>query len=210
VTKSPARRLGLGLLGLGLLAGVGSAAAQNIGRTTGTLTGVVVNSSGSVLPGVTITAASPALVGTTTTVTDAAGRYSLPSLAAGLYEITGELSGFSPGAVRDIDLEVGTTLKVDLTLQVGGLETTVNVQAPIIDVVTAERARNIGEREFIELPKGRYAARHVDDDRRAAGAVLQRLRLSGATGRERLGARPALSDGPGLSVAAAGSARCQV
>jgi hypothetical protein len=138
------------------------AAAQNIGRTTGVITGVVTDESGGVLPGVTLTAASPALVGTQTAVTDGAGVFNLPALTAGLYRVAAELPGFATAVAENVELRVGDTLRVNFTLRVGGLETVVQVEAPLISVVSSERGQDFTAKEFSELPKGRTWETLVD------------------------------------------------
>src|SRR2546425_6985156 len=61
-----------------------------------TLTGVVRNSSGAVLPGVTVEASSPVLTGTVrTAVTDGTGQYRIVELPPGPYEITFTARGFN-------------------------------------------------------------------------------------------------------------------
>ena len=67
------------------------AAAQN----SGSIIGVISDSSGAVLPGVTVTATGPALqVPSIVSVTDAKGEYRLTPLPPGAYTVTFELSGF--------------------------------------------------------------------------------------------------------------------
>src|SRR6266705_3273167 len=61
-----------------------------------TLTGVVRDSSGAVLPGVTVEASSPVLIGRVrTAVTDGTGQYRIVELPPGPYEITFTLRGFN-------------------------------------------------------------------------------------------------------------------
>ena len=60
------------------------------------ISGLVQDSSGAVLPGVTVEAASPALIEKTrTAITDGAGRYSIVDLRPGTYSVTFSLSGFN-------------------------------------------------------------------------------------------------------------------
>ncbi|PYQ68655.1 MAG: hypothetical protein DMG04_31130 [Acidobacteria bacterium] len=56
----------------------------------GRLTGTVTDTQGGVLPGVTVTAKSPALIGTRSVVSEADGKYSLPALPSGDYELSFE------------------------------------------------------------------------------------------------------------------------
>jgi hypothetical protein len=60
------------------------------------ITGVVKDTSGAVLPGVTVEASSPALIaGSSTTVTDSQGLYRIVDLRPGPYTVTFTLPGFS-------------------------------------------------------------------------------------------------------------------
>ena len=63
---------------------------------TGSIAGVVRDTSGAVLPGVRVDAASPALIEKArTTVTDDQGRYRIVDLRPGVYAITLTLAGFT-------------------------------------------------------------------------------------------------------------------
>src|SRR5689334_7729199 len=93
----------------------------------GSIEGVVKDASGGLLPGVTVEARSPSLVGVATAATDSRGAYRFPSLAPGIYEVTGSLQGFLPGRISGVRLELVQLLKVDLVLAVTGVSETVNV-----------------------------------------------------------------------------------
>jgi hypothetical protein len=63
---------------------------------TGTISGVVRDASGAVLPGVTVEAASPALIEKVrTALTDGEGVYRVINLSPGTYVVTFTLPGFS-------------------------------------------------------------------------------------------------------------------
>src|SRR5262245_16449567 len=80
------------MLPTALLAGV-TAYGQT---TTATLSGVIQDSTGGVLPNVRISARNTGTGGTRETATDSAGRYSLTNLEPGQYEIRAERAGFKP------------------------------------------------------------------------------------------------------------------
>jgi len=97
---------------------------------TGTIAGVVRDSSGAVLPGVTVEASSPALIEKTrSAVTDGQGAYKIIDLRPGTYAVSFALAGFS-GSIRSpatasavisapcslIGVEVAPARIVDLTL----------------------------------------------------------------------------------------------
>src|SRR5688572_22781512 len=78
-----------------LLAGV-FVLAQQAAFAQGTITGVVRDDSGGVLPGVTVEAASPALIEKTkSAVTDGTGQYRIVDLRPGTYSLTFSLPGFT-------------------------------------------------------------------------------------------------------------------
>src|SRR5690349_13034263 len=93
----------------------------------GRLLGTVKDAQGGVLPGVTVTATSPALIGQRTTVTEADGRYLLTSLPTGPYTLTFELQGFQTLKRANINVTQGTTLTIDVGLQVAKLAENVTV-----------------------------------------------------------------------------------
>src|SRR3989442_14781580 len=100
------------------VATVSGAFAQEQG---GGIQGYVKDTSGAVMPGVTVEARSPSLIGVSTAVTDDKGEYRFPALPPGVYEVTASLSGFATKKLPDLRLQLGQVLKVDFTLQVGGL-----------------------------------------------------------------------------------------
>lgn len=131
------------------------AAAQNIGKTTGNIRGVVKDDTGGVLPGVTVTATSPSLVGVRTVVTGADGGYDFPGLAIGAYKVQANLSGFAPSVVQGLELKAGQTLRADMVMKAGLTETVTVEGSSIIDVVSVEQQNNISAETFGALPKGR-------------------------------------------------------
>ena len=81
-------------------------------QTTSTITGRVVDASGAVLPGVTLTARNLETSVVRTAVTGDDGRYALPLLPVGRYELRAELSGFRPLVRQGIETTVAETVAV--------------------------------------------------------------------------------------------------
>ena len=122
------------------------------------ITGVVRDSSGAVLPGVTVEAASPALIEKVrAVVTDGTGQFRIVNLRPGAYVVTFTLTGFSTVRREGIALEGSFTATVNADLRVGALEETITVtgEAPTVDVQTVARQRVV-DREVIDtVPTGR-------------------------------------------------------
>src|SRR5580765_3294763 len=79
--------------------------APSFAHAQASITGVVRDASGGVLPGVTVEAASPALIEKVrTAVTDGGGQYRIIDLRPGVYTVTFSLGGFS--SVRREGLEL--------------------------------------------------------------------------------------------------------
>ncbi len=137
-----------------LLLTAGTALAQT---QTGTITGVVTDEQGAVMPGVTVSIQSPALIGgTRTTVTNSTGSYQFSQLAPGVYSVSFQLSGFNTLRMEEIDVRVAFVSKVDGRLQVAGVEETVTVtgESPVVDVKSSVTATNIDKELFETVPSG--------------------------------------------------------
>ena len=120
---------------------------------TGEIAGVVRDVVGGVLPGVGVTARHPDTGLVLERVTDAEGRFFLPALRIGTWEIKAELTGFAP-RTETIVLEIGRTLSLDITLGLAGLaeEVRVSGSTPLLQVTTAEISDVIGNREVVQIP----------------------------------------------------------
>lgn len=127
-----------------------AATAQSL--ATGTISGVVRDASGAVLPGVTVEAASPALIEKVrSAVTDGQGMYRIVDLRPGTYSVTFSLPGFSAVRREGIVLTTGFTATINADLTVGGVEETVTVTgaAPLIDTQNVSQQR-VFTREVLE------------------------------------------------------------
>src|SRR5436190_1555222 len=81
---------------------------------TGSIVGVVKDSSGAVLPGVTVEARSPSAVGVSTATTDSNGSYRFPALPPGAYEVSASLKSFLPAKFTDAVVTLGKQLSMHL------------------------------------------------------------------------------------------------
>ena len=125
------------------------------------ISGVVRDTSGAVLPGVTVEAASPVLIEKVrTAVTDNNGRYQMIDLRPGAYTITFTLAGFNTGKREDVTLSGSAASVVDMDLRVGSLEETITVtgEAPTVDVSTTSRSAVLSADTIDALPTSRNYA----------------------------------------------------
>src|SRR5436309_476225 len=89
-------------------------------QTTGSIAGVVRDTTGAVLPGVTVEAASPALIEKVrVVVTDSQGNYKIVDLRPGTYAVTFSLTGFSTFRREGIELTTGFTATANADMKVG-------------------------------------------------------------------------------------------
>ena len=122
------------------------------------LTGVVRDSSGGVMPGVTVEAASPALIEKArTTVTDNAGLYRIVDLRPGTYTLTFTLPGFTTVQRQGLELAGTITLTINAELRVGALEESVTVSGatPVVDLQNARTQTVLDADVIAALPATR-------------------------------------------------------
>jgi hypothetical protein len=125
-----------------------------------TLTGVVTDTSGAVLPGVTVEAASPALIEKVrSAVTDGTGQFQIVNLVPGTYSVTFTLPGFNTVVRSGVELAGSFTAKIDADMRVGAVEETITVtgETPIVDVQNTRRQRVIDREMIDEIPTSRTA-----------------------------------------------------
>src|SRR5215468_3648127 len=106
------------------------------------LTGVVKDASGAVLPGATVEAASPALIEKVrSAVSDGTGQYRIEDLRPGVYSLTATLTGFSTYKREGIELSGTFTATINADLKVGAVAETITVtgETPVVDVQSAAR-----------------------------------------------------------------------
>lgn len=139
----------IGFVSAVLLAATPSAAQQ----ITATVTGTVVDQTGAALPGVTVSARDVGKGISTEVTTNATGRYTLPYLAIGEYDITFALNGFRSVVTKGVVLHVNDRRDVNATLGIAGVNESIEVSgaAQLIQATPAVQTL-MGSVQIQELP----------------------------------------------------------
>jgi hypothetical protein len=125
---------------------------------TATLVGVVTDATGARVPGATVTATHKATNNNRTVRTGEEGGYTIPLLPSGVYSVRAEQSGFKRSVVDEIVLQVDQTARVDMTLAVGELAETIQVEsrAAMVASETSSVGQVIDANQIANMPlKGR-------------------------------------------------------
>ena len=132
-------------------------AAQLPGRlyaqSVGSIVGVVSDRSQAVVPNATVTAVQNGTNLTRTTTSSTTGSFTLPLLPVGTYVLSAEAPGFEKSSTQ-VTLDVGQRQEVNFTLNVGGVATSVNVDAvaPTINTTNGEIGGIVEGRQVSNLP----------------------------------------------------------
>ena len=130
---------------------VGAAGAQ---QGTSEVRGRVLDATGASLPGVTVTVKNQNTGMFRETLSGDNGAFIASALVPGRYEVSAALQGFKTFKRGDLQLEVGRTATIDVTMEVGGMEETLTVTAgtPLVDVTSKEIGGNITTETLVQLP----------------------------------------------------------
>jgi len=119
---------------------------------TGTITGVIKDPNGAVVPGAKVTARNAGTNATASVVTDAAGLYRIINLVSGEYVLEVEAKGFRKTTTTPQRLSTGDVLRLDLTLELGQVTETVTVEETATKVNTEDAQLGQVLRDVYQLP----------------------------------------------------------
>jgi hypothetical protein len=133
---------------------VGTAASLSAQVAAGTITGVVKDRAGAVVPGATVTVTDIATNRLRVVASSGGGVYTAPSLPPGAYRIDVELAGFTPTRREGIRVSTGETLRIDFDLAVGEVRerVTVTADAPILRAEKASLGTVVKPEQVVQLP----------------------------------------------------------
>jgi hypothetical protein len=123
-------------------------------QAVGSITGVVTDPSGAVIPGAKVTATRVETGVSQSTLTSSAGTYTIPRLVVGTYNVNAEASGFKTGAAGGITLDVAQQRAVDFRLALAGVtaEVQVNAAPPLLNTTNGVLAGLVSEQQVEDLP----------------------------------------------------------
>ncbi len=148
------RFLGLALAWLVVGMGATLAYAQG-GNTSAPLTGTVADATGAPVPGANVVVKNEGTGATYQAVSGDKGTFAVPALQAGTYTITVSLSGFKQSVTKGFKILAATAASLQATLEVGGLEETVTVEAagaPLVQTQSTAISTTVEVGQINNLP----------------------------------------------------------
>ena len=123
-------------------------------RDTAGINGIVSDQQGAVIPAAAVSAVNSATGQSRVVESDGTGGYLFPLLSVGTYTVSVESQGFQRHEQTGILLQAGENVRVDVTLQVGNVQTTVTVDAMATQVESraATLQGTVDARRVVELP----------------------------------------------------------
>ncbi len=145
-------RLGISAAALLLALSATSVSAQTM---TGTIAGQVTDGQGGALPGVVVTLSSR--FGQANQTTDALGSFRFLGLNTGTYEVRTMLNGFKPRVQSNLDITIGKTVDLKLTLELGGVTEAITVVGSTskVDTTTTATDTTISQDLLFNMPISR-------------------------------------------------------
>jgi hypothetical protein len=193
--------LGALICALFLFLGVGAFAQES--AVKGNLGGSVVDTTGAVIPGAKVTLTTP--TGSESMTSDGEGNFLFNRLAPGMYSLKVEKQGFKASEIKGVEVAIGRTANVKMTLQAGAATETVEVSANAVtvDVSSTASGSDLSDTFYSKVPTPRnvsslfYVAPGVAD---SGGAGRANPSISGGSGLENL----YVADGVNITDAAFG------
>ena len=142
------------LAALAMLVGTVPSAFAQGGTTKTTLSGLVLDSAGAVVPGASVDVKHIGTGVSTVVTTNSTGAFVVPTLDAGMYSVTVSLSGFKTIVLTDVELISGVPRALRVVLEVGKLEEAVEVVggSQLIQTQVTTISSTIRSDQFQRLP----------------------------------------------------------
>ena len=121
---------------------------------TGSISGVVTDPTGAVVPDVTVTARNSSTGIERPVVTNTQGVYAFPNLPVGTYDLTFHKEGFKELRQTGLKVDVTAEVRLDVKLEVGAVlqEVTVAGAAPLVETQRTEMGEVITGTHMTDMP----------------------------------------------------------
>jgi Carboxypeptidase regulatory-like domain len=148
-----------------------TSSASLMASPVGSIAGLVRDSSGGLIQGVKLTLTSSATNAHLTTTTNTSGEFQFPQLAPASYSLVAESTGFKRATVASVLVQVDQVTHVDLTLEVGSVSDSVQVEAaaPLLENDKSTISSVIDTRTIANMPMN--ARQYLDLALLTPGAV---------------------------------------
>jgi Carboxypeptidase regulatory-like domain len=168
------------------LLGLFSGSALKAQTVTGSVVGVVTDTSNAVIASVTVTLTNTGTAEQQTTETSANGAYQFLNVQPGNYQLVVEKAGFKRFVRDGIQVTVQGAVRVDVALAVGNVSESVTVTAltPLIDTQSASVSQVVEGRNVDELPLN---GRNTMNLLATVAGVIPQGSSAGATGGNQAG-----------------------
>jgi hypothetical protein len=122
--------------------------------TGGRIIGRVADPTGAVLANVKVTLVNEATSASQEAQTNDSGDYVFPQVAIGTYRVEFELTGFKKNIRRDVGLDLNQVVTLNMVMQIGGAQETVEVtsSAPLVDTSSTQLGAIMDSRQVSTLP----------------------------------------------------------
>jgi hypothetical protein len=131
-----------------------STTAYAQGGSTSSISGVVVDRGGGLVPGATVVVKNTSTGATFNATTSANGSFNVPAVNPGTYTVTVSLSGFKTAVLNDVVANAGVPATVRAVLDVGGITETVVVSGAteIVQTQASSVAATVNVKQIQSLP----------------------------------------------------------
>ena len=128
-----------------------SAGAQT---NRGGISGTVTDATGAIVPGATVTVTNVGTNQSQKLTTSAEGSFNATSLDPVVYALTVEAPGFKKALVSSVKVDTATTATVNIALETGAVENTVDITAdtPLLNTDSGTAGQTISERQIQDIP----------------------------------------------------------
>ena len=128
-----------------------TAVAQSV---RGSMAGNITDPSGAFVAGAKVTAKNSETGVVENTVSTSDGSYRFPELSLGRYDVTIVSPGFSTSVQRGVLVTINSTSALNVSLQTGGVTTSVTVDAssPTIETESSDVGGTVDSRQIVQLP----------------------------------------------------------